>query len=113
MILHFYALDCVEGFIHAEVEVKETPKKYKVKNIHKLKTYAIPSYHWLLKEDTGKMLDSSHSLIFLTERNDKKIKRMFLKRCERDLNTAKSKFEYAEKMLKFANMDCEEIGYYE
>lgn len=34
MILHFYALDCVEGFIHAEVEVKETPKKYKVKNIH-------------------------------------------------------------------------------
>ena len=102
MKLYFYGLNS-DGISVTEVEVIEKPKTYYPVD----KKRGFPNYmSFVRKEDEGKITGYYES-IFLTKPNFDYAKEKFREAAEKELKSAKEKFEIEENKLKII-MESEE-----
>lgn len=102
MKLYFYGLNS-DGISVTEVEVIEKPKTYYPVD----KKRGFPNYmSFVRKEDEGK-ITGYYENIFLTKPNFDYAKEKFREVAEKELKSAKEKFEIAENKLKII-MESEE-----
>ena len=95
MKLYFYELN-MDGISVTEMEAVEKPKTYYPADKKSFPNYAC----FVRKEDEGRIISGFYKNIFLTKPNFDFVKEKFREDAEKELESAREKFEMAENRLK-------------